>query len=49
MKIKTNFKEDTKMIKRLKERLRELRQLIKMDIEMYEDLQEYLGVEVERV
>ena len=37
------------MIKRLKERLRELRQLIKMDIEMYEDLQEYLGVEVERV
>ena len=49
MKIKTNFKEDTKMIKRLKERLRELRQLIMMDIEMYEDLQEYLGVEVERV
>ena len=49
MKIKTNFKEDTKMIKRLKERLRELRQLIEMDIEMYEDLQEYLGLEVERV
>lgn len=49
MKIKTNFKEDTEMIKRLKERIRGLKQLIKMDIEMYEDLQEYLGLEVERV
>ena len=49
MKIKTNFKEDTKMIKRLKERIRGLKQLIKMDSEMYEDLQEYLGLEVERV
>ena len=48
MKIKTNFKEDTKMIKKLKKGLRELRQLIEMDIEMYEDLQEYLGLEVER-
>ena len=36
------------MIKRLKERIRGLRQLIEMDIEMYEDLQEYLGLEVER-
>ena len=37
------------MIKRLKERIRGLKQLIKMDSEMYEDLQEYLGLEVERV
>ena len=35
------------MIKRLKERIRGLKQLIKMDIEMYEDLQEYLGLEIE--